>query len=54
MWQLDTVIFSMFIQGGLFDQKGNIWRIGHNHTFAIELTLTAKEVLVIAGFQTSM
>ena len=45
MWQLDTTLFSMLIQGGLCDQHGNVWRSDPTHTYTVEVTLTNKEVV---------
>ena len=45
MWQLDTTLFSMLIQGGLCDQHGNVWRSDPTHTYAVEVTLASTEVL---------
>lgn len=44
MWQLDTTLFSMLIQRGLSDQHGNVWRADKRHYYAIEVTLTGREV----------
>ena len=45
MWQLDTTLFSMMIQGGLSDSQGRVWRRHSSQMYAIEVTPTAKEVL---------
>ena len=45
MWQLDTTLFSMLIQGGLCDQHGNVWRSDPSHVYAVEVTLASREVL---------
>ena len=44
MWQLDTSLFSMMIQGGLSDSQGRVWRRHSSQMYAIEVTPTAKEV----------
>jgi len=41
---MDTTLFSMLIQGGLSDSRGRVWRLHPSQTYAIEITLTAKQV----------
>ena len=44
LWQLDTTLFSMMLQGGLSDSQGRVWRRHPSQMYAIEVTQTAKEV----------
>lgn len=42
MWQLDTALFSMLIQGGISDNQGLVWRLHPSQMCAIEVTITKQ------------
>ena len=39
LWQVDTILFSLLIQGGLCDSQGRVWRNDPSQLYAVEVTL---------------
>jgi hypothetical protein len=38
LWQVDTILFSLLVQGGLCDSQGRVWRNHPTQLYAIEVT----------------
>ena len=42
--EVDTILFSLLILGGLTDSQGRVWRCHSGQLYAVELTLPEKQV----------
>ena len=42
--EVDTILFSLLILGGLTDSQGHVWRCHSGQLYAVELTLPENQV----------
>ena len=49
LWQVDSILFSLFVLQTLCDRQGRMWRCHPTHMYAIEVTV--PEVIGLAGVQ---